>query len=43
MRQKRRKHLGQILYSESEGKDFKDAFYAPENYGTWQTQTEEET
>ena len=29
--------------SESEGKDFKDAFYAPENYGTWQTQTEEET
>ena len=29
--------------SESEGKDFKDAFYAPENYGTWQTQTQEET
>ena len=29
--------------SESEGKDFKDAFYAPENYGTWETQTQEET
>ena len=26
--------------SESEGKDFKDAFYAPENYGTWETQEE---
>ena len=29
--------------SESEGKDFKDAFYAPENYGTWETETQEET
>ena len=25
--------------SESEGKDFKDNFYAPEEYGTWQTQS----
>ena len=23
--------------SESEGKDFKDAFYAPEEWGVWQT------
>jgi len=23
--------------SESEGKEFKDYFYAPEEYGTWQT------
>ena len=29
--------------SESEGKEFKEAFYAPENYGTWETQTQEET
>ena len=29
--------------SESEGKDFKDYFYAPEEYGTWQTQTENNT
>ena len=27
--------------SESEGKEFKDYFYAPENYGTWQTQGKE--
>ena len=27
--------------SQSEGKEFKDSFYAPEEYGTWQTQTEE--
>ena len=26
--------------SESEGKEFKDYFYAPEEYGTWQTQSE---
>ena len=26
--------------SESEGKDFKDYFYAPENYGTWKIQEE---
>lgn len=25
--------------SESEGKEFKDHFYAPEEYGTWQTQS----
>ena len=25
--------------SESEGKEFKDYFYAPEEYGTWQTQS----
>ena len=29
--------------SESEGKDFKDYFYAPEEYGTWQIQTENNT
>jgi hypothetical protein len=29
--------------SESEGKEFKDYFYAPEEYGTWQTQTENNT
>ena len=27
--------------SESEGKEFKDYFYSPENYGTWQTQSKE--
>lgn len=27
--------------SESEGKEFKDAFYSPEEYGTWQTQSKE--
>ena len=27
--------------SESEGKEFKDAFYAPEEYGTWETQRQE--
>ena len=27
--------------SESEGKEFKDHFYAPEEYGTWQTQSKE--
>ena len=29
--------------SESEGKEFKDYFYAPEEYGTWQTQTKNNT
>ena len=27
--------------SESEGKDFENYFYAPENYGTWETQSKE--
>ena len=27
--------------SESEGKELKDYFYSPENYGTWQTQSKE--
>ena len=27
--------------SQSEGKEFKDSFYAPEEWGTWQTETEE--
>ena len=29
--------------SESEGKEFKDFFYSPEEYGTWQTQEKEST
>jgi len=29
--------------SQSEGKEFKDSFYSPEEYGTWQTQTENTT
>jgi len=29
--------------SQSEGKEFKDSFYSPEEYGTWQTQTEDTT
>ena len=27
--------------SQSEGKEFKEFFYSPEKWGTWQTQTEE--
>tara|TARA_B100000085_G_scaffold135069_1_gene122970 strand:- start:457 stop:642 length:186 start_codon:yes stop_codon:yes gene_type:complete len=34
----------EIYYdSESEGKEFKDSFYAPEEYGTWQTQEKDST
>jgi predicted NAD/FAD-binding protein len=29
--------------SQSEGKEFKDSFYSPEEWGTWQTETEEIT
>ena len=29
--------------SQSEGKDFKDSFYSPEEWGTWQTETEDTT
>ena len=27
--------------SQSEGKEFKEFFYSPEEWGTWQTETEE--